>query len=165
MKIAHRACNGILLPLTALLGAALLAARDSHAQPPSASHAYPDRPLRLIVPFPPGGGNDILARAVGQRLGESIGQQVVVDNRGGAGGIVGAELAAKSVPDGYTLLLGSLGSLAHNPALRPQLPYDPVRDFSPVTLLANSAFILVVNPSLPAKSVGEFIALAKAKPG
>ncbi len=165
MKTAHRACIGILLPPTALLGAALLAAHESHAQPPSASHAYPDRPLRLIVPFPPGGGNDILARAVGQRLAESIGQQVVVDNRGGAGGIVGAELAAKSVPDGYTLLLGSLGSLAHNPALRPQLPYDPVRDFSPVTLLANSAFILVVNPSLPAKSVGEFIALAKAKPG
>ena len=165
MTTAHRARIGMLQPVAALLAAVLLATHETHAQRSSPAHAYPDRPLRLIVPFPPGGGNDILARAVGQRLAESIGQQVVVDNRGGAGGIVGAELAAKSVPDGYTLLLGSLGSLAHNPALRPQLPYDPVRDFSPVTLLANSAFILVVNPSLPAKSVGEFIALAKAKPG
>ncbi len=130
-----------------------------------AQAAYPDKPLRLIVPFPPGGGNDILARAVGQRLAETIGQQVVVDNRGGAGGVVGTELAARSAPDGYTLLLGSLGSLAHNPALRPQLAYDPIRDFSPVTLLANSAFIIVVNPSLPAKSLTDFIALAKAKPG
>ena len=153
------------LPAAPLVGAVLLAACGFAAHGASAPGVYPDRPLRLIVPFPPGGGNDILARAVGQRLAEAIGQQVVVDNRGGAGGIVGAELAAKSVPDGYTMLLGSLGSLAHNPALRPQLPYDPVRDFAPVILLANSAFILVVNPSLPAKSVAEFIALAKSKPG
>ena len=165
MKTAHGARIGISFAATALLMAPLVVVLASRAQASSASHGYPDRPLRLIVPFPPGGGNDILARAVGQRLAESIGQQVVVDNRGGAGGIVGAELAAKAVPDGYTLLLGSLGSLAHNPALRPQLPYDPLRDFAPVSLLANSAFILVVNPSLPAKSVAEFIALAKAKPG
>ena len=126
---------------------------------------YPNKPLRLIVPFPPGGGNDILARSVGQRLAEALGQQIIVDNRGGAGGLIGAELAAKAVPDGYTLFLVSIGNLAFTPALHAKLPYDPVRDFAPVTLLATSAFILVVNPSLPAKSVRELIALAKARPG
>ncbi|MBI4192963.1 MAG: tripartite tricarboxylate transporter substrate binding protein, partial [Betaproteobacteria bacterium] len=126
---------------------------------------YPNKPLRLIVPFPPGGGNDILARSVGQRLSEAIGQQIIVDNRGGAGGLIGAELAAKAVPDGYTIFLASIGNLAFNPALHARLPYDPVRDFAPVTLLATSAFILVVNPSLPAKSVKDLIALAKARPG
>jgi tripartite-type tricarboxylate transporter receptor subunit TctC len=130
-----------------------------------AAAAYPERPLRLIVPFPPGGGNDILARTVGQRLAEVIGQQIVVDNRGGAGGMIGATTAATAAADGYTLFLGSLGNLAHNPALKPDLPYDPVRDFAPVSLLANSAFILAVNPGLPAQSVKELIALAKAKPG
>jgi len=127
--------------------------------------AYPNRPLRLIVPFPPGGGNDILARAVGQRLSESLGQQVIVDNRGGAGGMIGGTLAATADPDGYTLFLGSMGSLAHNPALRPKLPYNPPRDFAAVSLLATSAFILVVNPGVPANSVRELIALARAKPG
>lgn len=126
---------------------------------------YPDRPLRLIVPFPPGGGNDILARTVGQRLSEPLGQQVVIDNRGGAGGVVGATLAATANPDGYTLFLGSMGGLAHNPALRPNLPYSPPRDFRAVSMLATSAFILVVYPGLPATSVKELIALAKAKPG
>ena len=126
---------------------------------------YPNKPLRLIVPFPPGGGNDILARSVGQRLAETIGQQVIVDNRGGAGGLIGAELAAKAVPDGYTIFLASIGNLAFMPALHAKLPYDPVRDFAPLTLLATSAFIMVVNPSLPAKSVKELIALARAKPG
>ena len=126
---------------------------------------YPNKALRLIVPFPPGGGNDILARSVGQRLAEAIGQQVIVDNRGGAGGLIGAELAAKAVPDGYTIFLASIGNLAFMPALHAKLPYDPVRDFAPLTLLATSAFIMVVNPSLPAKSVKELIALARAKPG
>ena len=126
---------------------------------------YPNKPLRLIVPFPPGGGNDILARAVGQRLAEAVGQQIIIDNRGGAGGLIGAELAAKAAPDGYTIFLASIGNLAFTPALHARLPYDPVRDFAPLTLLATSAFILVVNPSLPAKSVQELIALAKARPG
>jgi len=126
---------------------------------------YPRKPLRLIVPFPPGGGNDILARSVGQRLADTIGQQIIVDNRGGAGGLIGAEIAAKAVPDGYTLFLASIGNLAFTPALRAKLPYDPVKDFAPVTRLATSVFILVVNPSLPAKSVQELIALAKAKSG
>lgn len=126
---------------------------------------YPTRPIRLIVPFPPGGGNDILARAVGQRLSPIIGQQIIIDNRGGAGGQLGAELAAKADPDGYTLFLGSIGNLTFLPVLQARLPYDPVRDFAPVTLLATSAFILVINPEVPAKSLKEFIALAKAKPG
>ena len=126
---------------------------------------YPNKPLRLIVPFPPGGGNDILARSVGQRLAETLGQQVIVDNRGGAGGLIGAELAAKAAPDGYTIFLASIGNLAFMPALHAKLPYDPVRDFVPLTLLATSAFIMVVNPTLPAKSVKEMIALARGKPG
>ena len=131
----------------------------------AAAQVFPAKPLRLIVPFPPGGGNDILARAVGQRLAQIIGQQIIVDNRGGAGGLIGAELAAKAAPDGYTIFLASIGNLAFSPALHAKLPYDPVRDFAPVTLLATSAFILVVNPSVAAKSVKELVALAKAKPG
>jgi tripartite-type tricarboxylate transporter receptor subunit TctC len=135
-----------------------------YAQPACAAE-YPTRPIRMIVPFPPGGGNDILARAVGQRLSPIIGQQVIIDNRGGAGGQLGAELAAKAEPDGYTLFLGSIGNLTFLPVLQPKLPYDVIRDFAPVTLLATSAFILVVNPEVPAKSLKELIALAKAKPG
>lgn len=130
----------------------------------AAASSYPDRPLRLIVPFPPGGGNDILARAVAQQLAPVLNQQVVVDNRAGAGGVIGATIAASANPDGYTLFLGSLGSLAHNPALRPNLPYSPPRDFAAVSLLANSAFILAVHPGLSVKNVQELIALAKAKP-
>jgi tripartite-type tricarboxylate transporter receptor subunit TctC len=126
---------------------------------------YPTRPIRMIVPFPPGGGNDLLARSISQPLSQSIGQQVVVDNRGGAGGQIGAELAAAAAPDGYTIFLGSIGNLTFLPVLQPKLPYEPVRDFAPVTLLATSAFILVVNPAVQAKSVKELIALAKAKPG
>lgn len=125
---------------------------------------YPGKPLRLIVPFPPGGGNDILARAVGQRLAESINQQVIVDNRGGAGGMLGGQIAATADPNGYTLFLGSLGSLAHNPALRADNPYDPPRDFAAVSLLATSPFILVAHPSAPA-TVKDLLAAARAKPG
>lgn len=127
--------------------------------------SFPDRPLRLIVPFPPGGGNDTLARIVGQRLSAVIGQQIVVDNRGGAGGVIGATLAASAAPDGYTLFLGSLGNLAHNPALKPNLSYNPIRDFAPISLLATSSFILAVHPAVAAKSVRDLIALAKASPG
>jgi len=126
---------------------------------------YPDRPIRLIVPFPPGGGNDILARAVSQRLAQPLGQQVVVDNRGGAGGMLGGQIAATADPDGYTLFLGSMGSLAHNPALRPNNPYDPPRDFAAVSMLATSAFLLAVHPAVAAKSVQELLALARARPG
>jgi tripartite-type tricarboxylate transporter receptor subunit TctC len=127
--------------------------------------AYPDHPVRVIVPFPPGGGNDILARAIAARLTESMHQQFVVDNRGGAGGLIGGQMAATSDPDGYTLFLGSMGGLAHNPALRPNLPYNPARDFAGITLLATSPFILVVYPAVPANNVQELLALARAKPG
>jgi tripartite-type tricarboxylate transporter receptor subunit TctC len=126
---------------------------------------YPTRPIRMIVPFPPGGGNDLLARSISQPLAQAIGQSVVVDNRGGAGGQIGAELAAAAAPDGYTIFLGSIGNLTFLPVLQAKLPYDPVRDFAPVTLLATSPFILVLNPAVPAKSVKELIALAKAQPG
>jgi len=126
---------------------------------------YPTRPIRMIVPFPPGGGNDLLARSIGPPLSQAIGQQVVVDNRGGAGGQIGAELAAAAAPDGYTIFLGSIGNLTFLPVLQAKLPYEPVRDFAPVTLLATSPFILVLNPTVPAKSVKELIALAKASPG
>jgi len=135
------------------------------AQASTPATPYPNHPVRVIVPFPPGGGNDILARAMSARLTESFGQQFIVDNRGGAGGLIGGQIAATSDPDGYTLFLGSMGGLAHNPALRPNLPYNPVRDFAGVTLLATSPFILVVYPGLAAKSVQELIALARAKPG
>jgi tripartite-type tricarboxylate transporter receptor subunit TctC len=124
---------------------------------------YPSRPLRLIVPFPPGGGNDLLARALAQRLTEPLKQQVIVDNRGGAGGMLGGQIAAGADPDGHTLLLGSMGSLAHNPALRANNPYFPPRDFAAVAMLATSPFLLVAHPSAPA-GVKELIAVARAKP-
>lgn len=142
----------------------LAAVTDVSAQSP-ATGTFPTKPLRLIVPFPPGGGNDTLARVVGQRLSEVVGQQIVVDNRGGAGGVIGATMAAAAAPDGYTLFLGSLGNLAHNPALKADLSYSPLRDFAPISLLANSSFILAVHPGVAAKSVRELIALAKASPG
>jgi tripartite-type tricarboxylate transporter receptor subunit TctC len=126
---------------------------------------YPSRPIRFIVPFAAGGGNDNVARLVGKRLSDGLGQPVVIDNRPGAGGVLGAELAAKSPPDGYTLFLGGVGSHAINPNLNDHLPYDPVKDFSPIVLLASAPLILVVHPSVPANSIREFIALARAKPG
>ncbi len=132
---------------------------------PLIADEYPTRPIRMIVPFPPGGGNDLLARSISQPLSQAIGQSVVVDNRGGAGGQIGATLAAAAAPDGYTIFLGSIGNLTFLPVLQSKLQYEPIRDFAPVTLLATSAFILVVNPAVPAKSVKELIALAKAQPG
>jgi len=125
---------------------------------------YPSRPIRLIVPFPPGGSNDIVARMVATQLGERLGQQVVIDNRGGAGGVLGTDLAAKSPPDGYTLLLISV-AYAFGPALYKDLPYDPERAFAPVGILGSGAAALTVHPSLPVNTVRELIALAKAKPG
>jgi tripartite-type tricarboxylate transporter receptor subunit TctC len=132
----------------------------------SAAHAqdYPSKPIRLIVPFSPGGGNDTVARLVGDSLGKRLGQPVVVDNRAGAGGVVGAEAAAKSAPDGYTLFLGGVGSHAINPNLHKDLPYDPIRDFAPVSLLASAPLALVVHPSVAAQSVQQLIAFGKANP-
>jgi tripartite-type tricarboxylate transporter receptor subunit TctC len=126
---------------------------------------YPDKPVRFVVGFPPGGPSDIVARLLGQKLAESWGQQVVIDNRPGAGGNIAAELVAKSAGDGYTLLLGNNSILATNAALYSKLNFDPVKDFAPVILVASQPNILVVHPSLPVKSVKELIALAKARPG
>ena len=117
------------------------------------------------MPFAPGGANDIIARVMAQRLTEPLGQQVIVDNRGGAGGAIGAEFVAKAAADGYTLLLANPGPNAINPSLVAKAPYDPLKDFTPITLMAISPMVLVVNPAVPAKNVQEFIALAKAKPG
>ena len=119
----------------------------------------------MVIPFAPGASNDITARLIAPRLSEALGQTVIVDNRGGAGGVLGADLVAKAQPDGYTLLMGSPGPLTVNPVLMAQLPYQPKRDFSAVTLIAIVPSILEVNPALPAKSVKELIALAQATPG
>jgi tripartite-type tricarboxylate transporter receptor subunit TctC len=129
------------------------------------AQGYPERPVRIIVPYPPGSGIDIVARIVGQKMTGHWGQQLVVENRPGAGAIIGVDAVAKATADGYTVGIADTGPLAINPALYPKLPYNPVRDFAPVTLLANLPFILVVHPSLPANSVTELIALAKSRPG
>jgi tripartite-type tricarboxylate transporter receptor subunit TctC len=126
---------------------------------------YPSHPIRLILPFPAGGPSDIIARTFGAKLGEALGQQVVPDNRGGASGQIGADLAAHATPDGYTIFLGAIGVMAINPNLYQKLAYNPDRDFRPVTQLSSSPYILLVTPSLPAKSVKELVALAKSKPG
>ncbi len=127
--------------------------------------AYPDKPIRLVCPIPPGGTTDLVARLVAQKLTESLGQQVIVDNRGGAGGIIGTEMVARSAADGYTLLLGSMTTHAINPAFHKGLAYDAVRSFQPVSRIIAAPQLLVVHPSVAAKSVRELIALAKAKPG
>jgi tripartite-type tricarboxylate transporter receptor subunit TctC len=130
-----------------------------------AAAGYPNRPIRFIAPFVAGGPSDMLSRLLGQKLTESWGQTVVVDNRGSAGGIVGFELGAKAPPDGYTLLLANGAGLTINPSVYLKLPYDPLRDFQPITQVTSGAYFMVITPSLPAQSVKEFIALAKAKPG
>jgi tripartite-type tricarboxylate transporter receptor subunit TctC len=129
------------------------------------AQGYPNKSIRLIIPYPPGGGTDVIARPLAQKLTENLGQQVIVDNRGGAGGNIGMEFVAKSAPDGYTLVVGLTAQLAVNPSLFPKLPYDPLKDFAPITLLGDQPYLLVVHPSVPAKSVKEFIALARARPG
>ena len=126
---------------------------------------YPNHPVRIVVPFPAGGTTDILARAAAQKLTETLGQPFVVENRAGAGGNIGAELVAKSAPDGYTMLMGTVGTHAINPSLYEKMPYDHVKDFVPVVLVAGVPNVLVVNPALPVKSVQELVAYAKANPG
>jgi tripartite-type tricarboxylate transporter receptor subunit TctC len=130
-----------------------------------AQTAYPSKPVRLVVPFPAGGTTDILARAVAQRLTETTGQSFVVDNRAGAGGNIGADQVAKAPPDGYTLLMGTVGTHAINASLYAKMPYDHVRDFAPIILVAGVPNVLVVNPALPVNSVQELIAYGKANPG
>ena len=151
----HRA----ILTAGVVLAALVLAPVTLRAQ------SYPSKPIRLIIPFPPGGSTDILGRSLAQKLSEAWGQQVLVDNRGGAGGTIGADLAAKAPADGYTLLMGHIGTLAVNVALYPKLSYDPVRDFAPVSMVALVPNVLVVHPALPVKNVTELIAYAKANPG
>ncbi len=142
-----------------ILGFSLAVAGLVHAQ------TYPTRPIRMVVPFTPGGTTDILARAIGQKLNEAWGQPVVIENVPGAGGSVGADKVAKSSADGYTLLMGHIGTLAVNPSLYPNLPYDPVKSFAPVAWVASVPNVLVVHPSVPAKNVKELVALAKSRPG
>src|SRR5688572_7425884 len=129
------------------------------------AQSYPAKPLRLVAPFPPGGPADILSRIIGQHLAESWGQQVVVDNRAGAGGNIGSDIVAKAPPDGYTLLLGFVGTHAINASLYSSMPYDNIRDFEPVSRVAMVTIILVLHPSVPANSVKDLIALARSRPG
>lgn len=144
----------------------LACAAPAHAQSPStgSGQAFPTKPIRYIIPFPPGGGQDLVGRALAPRLAEGLGQQVFIDNRPGGGTILGAELAARSAPDGYTIFMGSNTSLSINPVLHAKLPYDPLRDFVPITRVAIAANMLVVHPSLPVRSVKEFAAFARTRP-
>jgi tripartite-type tricarboxylate transporter receptor subunit TctC len=127
--------------------------------------AFPTKPIRFVVPYPPGGTTDIVARGIGAKLAERFGQQVVVDNRGGASTIIGAEAVAKAPADGYTLLLATSTTMSINPQVYPKLPYDPVRDFAPISSATYVPFVIAANPGLPANNITELIALAKAKPG
>jgi tripartite-type tricarboxylate transporter receptor subunit TctC len=142
----------------ALLGAAVTCA-------PASAQDYPTKPITLVVPFPAGGGNDALARLVAEKMSRALGQQVVVENRGGAGGTIATRAVAKTVPDGYTILLSYTGTLAINPSLYPNAGYDPRKDFAPIGLIGSLPSVLVVHPSLPVHSVAELIAYAKANPG
>jgi tripartite-type tricarboxylate transporter receptor subunit TctC len=142
-----------------LLAVLLFAATSAGAQ------GWPSKPLRLIVPFPPGGGSDAVGRIIAQKLGDRLGQQVVVDNRGGAGGSMGTEAAVRAAPDGYTMVLASTSEIAINPTLYSRLSYDTVKDLVPVALVATTPMVVIVNPSVPAKSMSELVALVRAKPG
>lgn len=132
---------------------------------PAYAQSWPAKPIRWISPFAPGGGADFTSRAIAQKLGSALGQQVLVDNRGGAGGMVGVDIAAKSPADGYTLVLGTIGSIAVNPSLYSKMPYDPKRDLAPISQAAVAINVLVVHPSLPVHTVKDLIALAKSRPG
>ena len=142
-----------------LLTLALLLCTGVHAQ------SYPNRPIKFIVPFPPGGNLDFVARTIQPKLSEALGQTVVIENKGGAGGIVGAEYASKQPADGYTILLGNTGTLGIYPGVYPQLPYDPIKDFTGVGQTSTNAVLAVLHPSVPANSLKEFITYAKANPG
>jgi tripartite-type tricarboxylate transporter receptor subunit TctC len=146
------------LALLALMATVLAA----HAQ---GSDIYPSRPITLVVPFAPSGGNDIMARLVGERMGKALGQQIVVENRPGAGGNIGSRQAARSAPDGYTMLLAFTGTIGINPSLYANLGYDPAKELTPIGSIATSPAVLVVHPSLPVKTLRELIAYAKANPG
>jgi tripartite-type tricarboxylate transporter receptor subunit TctC len=150
------------LRATTVLAGAMLAVFSATA---GAQTSWPAKPIRLISPFAPGGGADITSRALAAKLSPALGQQVIVENRGGAGGMLGVELAANSPPDGYTLVMGTIGPIAINPSLHAKMAYDPIKDLAPVSQTANALNVLVVHPSLPVKDVKSFIAFAKARPG
>ncbi len=145
--------------------AASPALAQDKATPDRAIEDYPTRPVTLIVPYTPGGGNDAMARVVADKMGTTLGQQIVIENRGGAGGSIATRQVAHAAPDGYTLGLGGTGTLAIDPTLYPNVGYDPRRDFAPVGLIATSALVILVNPSLPVTTLKEFIDLAKSEPG
>lgn len=147
------------LPLALAIALGLMAVAPSYAQ------TYPSRLVTLVVPFPPGGGTDTGARIIAEQLGKRWGQTVVIDNKGGAAGQIGADLVAKAKPDGYTLLLGNIGTQAINPSLYPKMPYNPDTAFAPISLLAELPLAMMVNPAVPANTAAEFIALAKSRPG
>jgi tripartite-type tricarboxylate transporter receptor subunit TctC len=153
--------------LWAALAAGLTFSGSTSAQtvPASGAQAYPTKAVRLIVPFPPGGGTDFVARSIQPRVAEALGQQIIIDNRAGATGILGTDLGAKAPPDGYTLTMATGATISANMALFPKLPFDPPKDFVPVTLVANQPNLLAVHPSLPAKNVRELIAIAKSRAG
>ena len=144
--------------------AALLALGLAWGPTVTAQQNYPVKPVRFIAPFPPGGSTDLLARIVALKLTETWGQQVIVENRGGAGGTIGVALAAKAAPDGYTIVMGHVGTFGANPTLYPKLPYDAIRDFAPITILATVPNGMAVHPSFPARNAREFIAIARARP-
>jgi len=133
--------------------------------PNAGAQEYPTKPIRLVITYPPGGNTDLVGRALALKLGEFMGQQVVVDNRGGAGGVLGSMITAQSAPDGYTIMLGTSAGMVINPLLSRKLTYDPVRDFAPVSMVVIVPQLLVIHPQLPVKNVRELIAFAKAKPG
>src|SRR5438874_7839094 len=145
--------------------ATLLAAAAASAAVPANAQDYPTRPITLVVPYSAGGGNDVMARIVAEKMSRSLGQQIVIENKGGAGGSIATRQVAKAAPDGYTLGLGGTGTLAINPTLYPNVGYDPRKDFAPVGLIAASALVICLNTSLPVRSVGDLITLAKKEPG
>ncbi len=157
--------NGVPRALFVLLAALDLAAMPAASGQSTTALSYPARPIRFIVPFAPGGSTDTLARNIGQKLGERFGQQFVLDNRSGGNGTIGTELIARAAPDGYTLGMAYIATFAITPALTAKLPYDPVRDFAPVTQITSSPNVLAVHPAVGASSLAELVALAKAKPG
>jgi tripartite-type tricarboxylate transporter receptor subunit TctC len=147
------------------IAASVLLALGMLASHAALAQAYPAKPIRLVVPFPPGGSTDIVARIVAQKLSDRLGQQVVVENRGGAGGTIGAEAVAKAAPDGYTLVVGTTSTHAVAPSVYGRIGYDPVKDFAPISLIAVTPYLLVVNPSVNVKSLQEFVGYVKARPG
>src|ERR1700741_2488397 len=150
--------------LVVLLAAALIAVLATQAAPAWAQD-YPTRPITLIVPYAAGGGNDLMARTAAEKMSKTLGHQIVIENKGGAGGSIATRQVAKAAPDGYTLGLGGTGTLAINPTLYGNVGYDPRKDFAPVGLIATSALVVVVNPQVEAKTIPELIALAKKEPG